>query len=179
MRLFIGALLDDPVGLALRSVQDDLHARSLKGRFPDLGNLHLTLAFLGELPEAALDLVKACMDKTVSGFGAPFFLSCSHIGLFPRRGGDLYYAGFSPSPKLIRLHTRLTGALADAGVPYDPKPFLPHVTLGRNVTLQPGASAQSIPIAVPALSVSAIALMESARAQGAPVYTKRHFAYLI
>jgi 2'-5' RNA ligase len=179
MRLFIAVLLDDPVRSALRSVQDSLRARSVKGRFSSPENLHLTLAFLGELPGTALDLVKSCMDKAVSGFAAPLTLACSHLDRFSRREGDLYYAALFPLPALLQLHAQLIEALSGANLPYDPKPFRPHLTLGRNVVLQPGASMESIPFAVPDLSVSSIDLMESKRVQGTLVYTPHYRAYLV
>lgn len=179
MRLFLAILLNDSVRHALKDVQKDLLARGAKGRFSRPENLHLTLAFLGELPHTALPAIKDCMEEAVGGIPSPTILSFETLGFFRRREGDLYYMSAASDPWLLQLQKQLIHALENAGISYDKKPFRPHLTLGRNVKFPSGPpAAPSVPYAVPDLPVSSIALMESRRVNGVLTYTPCHQVYL-
>jgi RNA 2',3'-cyclic 3'-phosphodiesterase len=89
---------------------------------------HMTLVFLGDCPEPAL-------EEAHHGFQllkAPAFpLSLHGLGLF---GGDrprAAWAGVAPSPKLTHLQTKVETIARRAGCPIDTRKFHPHVTLGR------------------------------------------------
>jgi 2'-5' RNA ligase len=94
--------------------------------------LHLTLAFLGEVPEAVA-------EEAHYAFGAVraprFELALSGLGSF---GGDrprVVWAGVRPEPLLDRLQAKVETAARRAGAPVDARRFVPHVTLAR---LRPG-----------------------------------------
>ncbi|MBQ1351407.1 MAG: RNA 2',3'-cyclic phosphodiesterase [Oscillospiraceae bacterium] len=178
MRLFLAILLNEPVRKALEAVQEDLIACGAKGRFSRPENLHLTLAFLGELPRSSLPKIETCMAEAATGLPLPAVLSFAALDRFRRRDGDLYYVQAAASPWLLQLQRQLTRALDRAGLPYDKKPFRPHLTLGRNIVFPPGVSPPSIRHAVPDLPVASIALMESRRVNGVLTYTPCHRARL-
>ena len=98
-------------------------------------NLHVTLAFLGEVsPEA-----RTCAEQAAGRIsGAPFTLSIDRLGYWSRKG--LLWAGSStPPPALERLAADLGGALeADCGFQRDQRPFQAHVTVARKVPRMPG-----------------------------------------
>ena len=171
MRLFLAILPNPPVRRALEAVQKNLLAQGAKGRFSRPENLHLTLAFLGELPHAALPRIQRCMEEAV--IPGPAVLSFETLGFFHRRDGNVCYISAAPSPWLLRLQKQLAGALDKARISYDPKPFRPHLTLGRNIKFPPGAPTP-VQYPVPDLPVSSIALMESHRVNGVLTYTLRH-----
>ena len=52
MRLFIAIQPNKSVRAALRAVQNELRRRGVEGNFTRMENLHLTLAFIGEYPDA-------------------------------------------------------------------------------------------------------------------------------
>lgn len=91
-------------------------------------NLHLTLAFLGEVPEPVAEEAHTAFEA----IEAPrFALALRGIGLF---GGDkprLVYAGTKPEPALDRLHAKVEGAARRAGAPVAARRYVPHVTLAR------------------------------------------------
>lgn len=91
-------------------------------------NLHLTLVFLGDCPELALDAAH-------EGFGAlrepRFSLSLQGLGLFGKDKPRLAWAGVAASPELMRLQAKVETIARRAGCPIDARKFLPHVTLGR------------------------------------------------
>lgn len=136
-------------------------------------NLHLTLVFLGEVPEpVAEDLHEALND-----FRAPAFtLTVEGFGLF---GGDrprLVHAMVHPDPALMALQSRLAQLARRAGAEPEARRFLPHITLGR-FPPQRGAEALRIESAVAQASLRAsfkaseITLFRSDRSHHGSVYT--------
>ena len=54
-------------------------------RYPDVTGFHLTLAFLGELPEGGAEMVEGALKSACGGFGA-FGLALGAGGSFPDGG---------------------------------------------------------------------------------------------
>lgn len=124
MRAFVAIDLPEAVTAALARVQSALPA----GRPLAQENLHLTLAFLGDQPEAALEGLHYELDVIRA---APFALQLSGLGVF---GGDrprVLFADVAPEPALTDLHGRVKGALHRAGIVAPRERFHPHVTLAR------------------------------------------------
>ena len=159
MRLFVAIELPQELKDALASVIASLKAQGARANFTRSGNMHLTLAFIGETPrvadaKAALDTVKA----------APFRVALEGSGCF----GDLLWAGVRREPAMRRLAEKTRDALRGAGFQIDPKPFKPHVTVARRLECE-GKPAVEIPrVSAP---VAEFALMRSDRVDGRLVYT--------
>jgi 2'-5' RNA ligase len=101
-------------------------------------NLHVTLAFLGEVDADA----RACAEAAAGRVSAaPFTLRIDRLGYWSRRG--LLWAGpGSQPPELAALAADLNRALAtDCGYQPDKRPFQAHVTLARKVAKLPGRMA--------------------------------------
>ncbi len=94
----------------------------------DPENLHLTLIFLGDCPELALEAAH-------EGFEAlrepRFALSLQGLGLFGKDRPRAAWAGVTPSPNLMHLQTKVETIARRAGCPIDARKFVPHVTLGQ------------------------------------------------
>jgi RNA 2',3'-cyclic 3'-phosphodiesterase len=90
--------------------------------------LHLTLVFLGNCPEPALEAAH-------EGFEAlrepGFTLSLQGLGLFGKEKPHTAWAGLAPSGPLIRLQAKVETIARRAGCPIEARKFVPHVTLGR------------------------------------------------
>lgn len=91
-------------------------------------NLHLTLVFLGDCPELALDAAHEGFDALRE---PRFSLSLQGLGLFGKDKPRLAWAGVAVSPELMRLQAKVETIARRAGCPIDARKFLPHVTLGR------------------------------------------------
>ena len=52
MRLFVAICMSDGMKDALLDAQNALYDRGVRGRFTPEENMHLTLAFIGDYPEA-------------------------------------------------------------------------------------------------------------------------------
>lgn len=124
IRAFFGLDLPDEVRAALAVEQFLLPLP----RKVDPAQMHLTLVFLGEVPEPALE---AAHDLAEFLPGSYFSVELQGIGLF---GGDrprAAYAAVAPCEPLMRLQARLERAVRVAGLDPEHRRFTPHVTLGR------------------------------------------------
>ena len=95
-------------------------------------NLHLTLVFLGEVPEPVAEEAHVAFEAIAS---PRFSLALRGVGVF---GGDrprVVYAGTRPEPALDRLQAKVESAARRAGAKVQSRRFVPHVTLAR---LRPG-----------------------------------------
>ena len=121
----------------------------------------MTLAFIGEWPENAAWVLPA-VDQ-------PFFLRLSHVGIFPE--AKVVWAGVETSDELNRLAGRVRARLTDAGIPFDPKPFAPHFTLGRKPAVPSGFELSGIQVSSAAMEVSDVCLYRSDRGETGMVYS--------
>lgn len=109
---------------------------ALKGTGADLkvvapGNLHLTLKFLGQVPEGQVPRIEEAVRAATAG-EAPFTMRLRGAGTFPPRGAPrVVWAGLEGADALARIAARLEERLAPLGFPPEARPFRPHVTLAR------------------------------------------------
>lgn len=94
--------------------------------------LHLTLAFLGEVPVGRVGEVQAALAQAVSSLSS-FVLHPSSLGVFPQgRPPRVLWLGVEGElEKLAALAAALRKALGDRKIDYDGKAFRPHITLAR------------------------------------------------
>ena len=158
MRLFIAIELSKPMKDALINAQNEMYDAGVRGGYTTVENLHLTLAFIGEVPaaEPALEALSAVSFT-------PFELALEGLGCF----GDLWWAGMRPSPPLAALARRVRHALAEGGVPFDRKRFSPHITLLRKAR----GDMPGIGIGEASMTVEAFSLMRSDRGKNGMIYT--------
>ncbi len=159
MRLFVAIQLSREMKTALIDAQNAMFDRGLRGNFSPEENLHLTLAFIGDYPEA-----QPVLDALSAVHFAPFDLKLGGIGCF----GDLWWAGLEESAPLAAVAGRVRRALAENDIPFDRKRFSPHVTLVRRAS-KPAAG---IRIAAAGMTVRAVSLMRSDRGKHGMIYTE-------
>ena len=166
MRLFIAVNFDDRTKSQIIEVQNRL--RSLgRGRFSAPENLHLTLAFLGEIPESRVDDIKAAMDSVEVPDQTLVF---ERVGCF-RRDSELWWIGLKKTPALMKLQQELSDALADAGFRLEKRAFKPHITLAREMHIGQVDSKDLLPRSFDT-KVNNISLMLSHRPDGKLTYTE-------
>ena len=91
--------------------------------------LHLTLAFLGEIDAALIP----CLTQSLATIRAlSFTLRYVGTGCFPdRRRPHVLWAGLEPQPLLYDLVNKICTSFAGCGIPIETRTFTPHVTLAR------------------------------------------------
>jgi len=92
-------------------------------------NWHLTLVFLGNVPETRLPAVKRAARR-VTGQG--FELTLDHLGYWPRPR-VVWAAPTTIPPALSQLVFDLQRQLQTTGIKTDSRPYAPHLTLARKV----------------------------------------------
>jgi 2'-5' RNA ligase len=168
MRLFIAILLDEPVKDALCQVRDRLRAAAESGRMTRRENLHLTLAFLGEVPPSRIQAIRRCMEAAA---GPAFDLELRGVGRFRRDGGDIWWMGAALPPALLDLSRGLNAGLRDAGFPLEDRELRPHLTLGREIRLPRAFDRAALEAPALLQPVRRIHLMQSDRVKGVLTYT--------
>ena len=159
MRLFIAIKLSPALKDALITVQNAMYDRGVRGNYTPEENMHLTLAFIGDCPDAE-SVLDALNDVTFT----PFELALEGIGCF----GDLWWAGLKESAPLAAVARRVRRALAENEIPSERKRFSPHITLIRKAS----KAAAGIHIPSAAMTVDTISLMRSDRGRNGMIYTE-------
>ena len=159
MRLFIAINLSDAMKDSLISMQNALYDRGVRGNYTPEENLHLTLAFIGEYPDA-----QPVLDALSSVSFRPFELSLEGMGRFD----DLWWDGMRESAPLTAVVRRIRRALAESGIPFDKKRFRAHITLIRKASGDlPGIAPEPA-----SMTVNTISLMRSDRGRNGMIYTE-------
>jgi 2'-5' RNA ligase len=134
MRLFIGVEIDERVRAAAARIADAL-ARQLRPRIdarwiPE-SNLHITLVFIGEVDDARSAAILQTVDQA---FAMPGFdIHVGGLGAFPPSGPPrvLWIGVGAGAGSLIDLYGELAERLATLGIPREPRPYSPHLTIAR------------------------------------------------
>ncbi len=94
--------------------------------------LHFTLRFFEDLPEAKVSVAKAAAGRAASAESS-FSLNLSGLGTFPLRGPArvLWIGCGSGSEALTELARSIEKEFSLEGFPPEPRPFSPHLTLAR------------------------------------------------
>jgi len=127
-RLFIALWPDKPVREAMHrwpSPASDHGPGDDSARLTPIGQLHLTLHFIGNVPMHRLPELRGGLGVTLR----PFEL---HFHRLERWRGGLIVAPVDEAPReLLALQARLGDALRTLQLPVDDRPFTPHVTVAR------------------------------------------------
>lgn len=171
MRLFYAVNFSAQVKKRLIDIQTTLRSGTTRGNFTLPDNLHLTLAFIGEV---AADKSGPLRQIAEAFQVTPFPLRFSGLGRFRRDGGDILWLGIDDSKDLIAMHSKLSRQLTDAGFEIESRKFTPHLTLAREARLKPefdlnACSARFQPIVT---QVTKLSLMKSERLGGRLTYTE-------
>ena len=104
--------------------------RAVKWVAPE--GIHLTLKFLGNIPEEQVVNITNTLDKIARE--TPYFeLTLEGAGAFPNsKSPRVIWVGMGGDiPELTNLQRQIERELASLGFPADKKAFLAHLTLGR------------------------------------------------
>ena len=124
MRTFVALELPDVLLDSLEKVQGRLPV----GRASKRETLHLTLAFVGELPE---ERIEALHEELSLIRAVAFEVQLSGLGTFGGPTPTILFADVQQNAALAALHKRVRSALRKAGISAPRERFRPHVTLAR------------------------------------------------
>ena len=179
MRLFAGIELGDSLADAVEAAVARLRSR-IQHACPDLtvrwvprDNLHVTLVFMGEVPDHEAAAVQSALEPAFAV--PPFVLRIDGFGTFPPSGPlRVIWMGVAEGePGLTRLHDEIGRRLIR---PDEARPYAPHLTVARIKDVRgPAAHAARDAVhAAPRLAgttrVDAVTLFRSRPAAGGALY---------
>ena len=133
IRAFIAADLPDEIRRELAKLIQHLKGE-LSGvpiRWVPPENIHLTLKFLGEVSQRNLPLLTELLKGEVAD-QRPFEFGVGGLNAFPDlRRPRVIWVGVKGPKELNDLHHAVESAVEKLGYAREPRPFEPHLTLGR------------------------------------------------
>ena len=175
IRSFIAVDVEERLLEGFRRLQEQIASSGADLRLVRLENLHLTLRFLGEIPQPKIEAVIGGLEKLeFKSFTARF----EGVGAFPslKRPRVVWVGVSQGAEKLKELAERVEKIVAKAGIPRDPKGFTPHLTLARVKSKRSLPSLSKVlqelsRVEVGVMEVSAVRLKRSLLTPKGPVYS--------
>ena len=132
VRTFVAVEITPGVRSRARQLIEKLSATGANVKWVEPENLHLTLAFLGEVD--VLEIPELCETVRQSvGDYEPFDIEVRGVGAFPdlRRPRTVWIGVENGAEEMIALHGSLEKGLTKLGYRAEKRRFRPHLTLGR------------------------------------------------
>lgn len=130
-RIFIG-IKAEPEGTLLRMISSfKAVLANEKIKWVDPANIHITLAFLGDIEEERIKAATIVLSKICSDFSR-FSFHISGMGLFRNfQNPRIIWAGIDNADELSGINGLIVRGLRDTGFNLEERPFSPHITLAR------------------------------------------------
>ena len=130
MRLFVALDLPDQVRHAIAELIAKLQPKSRAARWIKPENLHITLKFIGHVPDEKLSPIQAALSSIHAE--QPVELHFRGMGFFPNEHHPrAFWCGIVSSPNLAELAADIDRALVPLEIEAETRPFTPHLTLAR------------------------------------------------
>ena len=179
IRSFISVDLDEPgIRERIASTQRSLLETGAQLKLVNTEIMHLTLRFLGEIPQPTVEEVKKAIDAV--RFSA-FEIELSGLGAFPNlRRLNVVWVGIKRGhEQLAEIFQQLEPKLRTIGLPADNKGFSPHLTIAR---VRTGANMEALANYVSTMGeqefgkmlVQSVRLKRSTLTPRGPIYSTMH-----
>ena len=138
LRCFIALDLPESLKEGIGRITGPMRAAGTSVKWVPVANLHITLKFLGNVPEDMAASMEAPLQSAVASHGR-FRLALRGAGSFPggKRPRVLWLGVVEVGPP-VALASDIEAALAGLGMKAETRSFKPHLTIGR-VRSQKGA----------------------------------------
>lgn len=130
MRLFIALDIDDGIRERIARFVEGVRNFAPDARWMKPDSMHVTLKFIGEQPDTALDAIKQSLSD-LSGTAAE--IQFQGYGFFPTaKSARVFWIGMEAGPELAALAGMVDKRMAELGIPKEERPFSPHLTVARS-----------------------------------------------
>jgi 2'-5' RNA ligase len=181
VRAFIGCRLDraahDRLVTVLAALRERMARQGARATFTRPENLHVTVAFLGNVEDAKVAPIGDALDR-IAREHAPFGVRIDGLGAFPpHRPPRVVFADITDGRSaFVRLARSVSDACASLGFEPERRAFHPHITLAR---MKPGPRMQLADVTPSHASagdarIEHITLYRSETGPTGPVYTALH-----
>lgn len=166
-RVFFALWPEEGARLQLAELARRMHG-DCGGRVMQARNLHMTLVFVGNATGDDIVRMEAAARRVRM---QPFRVRIDRCQFW--RHNRILWAGGDAPPELLQLSLDLRAALDGAGIRFDHKAFVPHLTLLRNARVP-----QSLPVIEPVEWMARdFVLLASEHDGDGPVYRNRGRAF--
>jgi 2'-5' RNA ligase len=129
MRLFLALDIDDAIRERISLYMDGVRGFAPDARWANPESLHVTLKFIGEQPEPAVEQIKNVLSTIAAKATQIHFRG---HGFFPTaKSARVFWIGIEAGPELASLAAAIDTATAALGIPKEDRVFSPHLTLAR------------------------------------------------
>lgn len=129
MRLFVALDIDDAIREQIARFMEGVRNFAPEARWVKAESLHVTLKFIGEQPDAAVQNIK---DALAGMSGGVTQIAFSGYGFFPTvKSARVFWIGMKVGPELAGLASAIDAGVATLGIPKENRAFSPHLTLAR------------------------------------------------
>lgn len=131
MRLFVGVRPSEEARRALAAFIAEARTIWPEAKWVPPENVHLTLAFLGEMPEMEVSPLSASIDGATAGL-EPFPAALGSFGRFPKGGkARVLWVGIEEGAKELEQVARAVWAGVAPWYTPEDRPFAAHLTVAR------------------------------------------------
>jgi 2'-5' RNA ligase len=129
MRLFIALDIDDAIRTRISRFLEGVSGFAPEARWARPKSLHVTLKFIGEQPESAIEPIKQALSDI---HGRASEIQFRGYGFFPTpKSARVFWIGLEVGPQLTALVALIDDKLATMGIPKESRAYSPHLTLAR------------------------------------------------
>ncbi len=178
MRAFVAIELPDSIKDRLRSLTDRLRRSHARASWVKAERIHLTLRFMGDVPEEDADRLRGLLAGRYAGLDG-FELRVRGLGAFPNaRKPSVVWAGVTPLEGALERGQAIAEEGARAiGLKPEKRRFRPHLTLARiRDVRQTGDLPRRLGIErdfdAGSFSVSSVSLFSSELTRSGPIYER-------
>ena len=116
-------------------------------RWVPVNNIHLTLMFLGDVPQDRMNLLSQNLYQELASRHR-FDISFGGLGVFPSvKKPNVLWVGIKFPPELKEIRDGIQARMENLGFERENRPFSPHLTIGRfrrNISLKNAEVTQQI-----------------------------------
>jgi RNA 2',3'-cyclic 3'-phosphodiesterase len=178
VRTFVAIELPEIIQRDIRHLQHAFKSHRFDIRWVKPLNMHLTLAFLGNISPSVIEAVGRVVSETATAHPV-FELIPQGVGVFPNiRRPRIIWAGISGQTDILRsLQAFMSSGLNRLGFKTEKRPYKGHLTLGRvKSPLDQGRLVDALRshqgFVSRAFSVQHLVMFKSELHPGGPFYTK-------
>ncbi len=174
VRLFIALLFSGQIKEALGDLIDDLRPRGEGIKWVEAKNIHLTLKFIGEVPEKKIKLIGDATQSVLEG-RKKFEGQVVGCGGFPNlRNPRVLWVGLKGAEPAIEIAQQIDRKLIPIGIDSEKRGLSPHLTLGRikkrSDLSKLAAHMESLNFDAGSVILDRVALVKSTLTPGGPIY---------
>jgi 2'-5' RNA ligase len=130
MRIFVALDIEESIRTRIERFIEGVRGFAPDVRWVRPESLHVTLKFIGEKPDDAVEQIKYALSQVKT---SPFDVAFRSYGFFPgAKSPRVFWIGIEAGPQLSELAKSIDLEMSTVGIPKEVHPYSPHLTLARS-----------------------------------------------